>query len=143
MDATTMPAGTEAIERELRIEAPPETVFDFWTDPVRLATWMGRDVQFEARPGGAVRIDYNGEDVMLGSVVSLERPRRLVFTWGWQKPGDATPPGASTVEVTIEPDGTGSLLRLRHSGLVPEAIAGHTEGWDYFLGRLVSAVAPA
>jgi hypothetical protein len=41
--------------------------------------------------------------------------------------------------VTFEPDGEATLLRLRHRGLVPEAITGHAEGWDAFLPGLVSA----
>src|SRR6187200_1577181 len=44
------------IEREIRIEAPPRIVFGFFTDPERLARWMGRTVTLDASPGGAVRI---------------------------------------------------------------------------------------
>ena len=51
--------------------------------------------------------------------------------------------GASLVEVTFEPDGGGTVLRLRHSRLVPEAVGGHAEGWNYFLGRLTEALADA
>jgi hypothetical protein len=61
------------------------------------------------------------------------------MTWGWEAPGDATPPGGSTVEVNFEPDGDGTIVRLRHSGLVAEAVAGHAEGWDHFLSALVAA----
>jgi uncharacterized protein YndB with AHSA1/START domain len=139
----TSVASEGAIEREIRIAASPESVFDHWVDPVRLATWMGRDIVLEARPGGAYRIDYNGLDIASGSYVEVDRPHRLVMTWGWEAPGDPTPPGASLVEVTFEPDGGGTVLRLRHSRLVPEAVAGHAEGWDYFLGRLTEALADA
>jgi hypothetical protein len=67
--------------------------------------------------------------------------RAQTAAWGWEAPGALTPPGASLVEVTFEPDG--AVLRLRHSRLVPEAVAGHAEGWDYFLGRLTEALAHA
>jgi uncharacterized protein YndB with AHSA1/START domain len=129
-------AGESVIEREVRIAASPETVFDHWVDPARLATWMGRDIQLEPRPGGRYRIDYNGSDIASGTFVEVDRPHRLVMTWGWEAPGDATPPGASLVEVTFEADGAGTVLRLRHSGLVADAVGGHAEGWDHFLGRL-------
>jgi uncharacterized protein YndB with AHSA1/START domain len=141
MEASVAAEG--AIEREMRIGASPETVFDHWVDPVRLARWMGRDIVLEARPGGAYRIDYNGSDIASGSYVEVDRPHRLVMTWGWEASGDPTPPGASLVEVTFERDGDGTVLRLRHSMLVPEAVAGHAEGWDYFLGRLTEALADA
>ena len=130
----------EAIEREVRISARPETVFDLWIDPAQVVTWMGREATIDARRGGPLRLDYGGTDVVRGEIVEVDRPRRLVFTWGWEAAGDLTPPGASLVEVTIEPDGEGSILWLRHSGLVPEAIPGHAEGWDDFLGRLVERV---
>jgi len=98
---------------------------------------------FDARPGGAIRLDYGKGDVMLGTFVEVARPRRLVFTWGWEKPADPTPVAESRVEVDIEPDGTGSILRLRHSGLDPDAVAAHAQGWDHFLGRLVDLAATA
>jgi uncharacterized protein YndB with AHSA1/START domain len=135
VDVTTT-AAEGVIERELRIAARPETVFEFWTDPEKLAQWMGRNVRIDPRPGGEYRIDYNGSDIARGTFVELEPPLRLVLTWGWEAPGDPTPPGASRVEVTLVPDGDGTILRLRHSGLVAEAVTGHAEGWDQFLPGL-------
>ncbi len=125
------------IERELRIAARPETVFGFWTKPDMMARWMGRDVRLDARPGGAFRIDYNGSDIAAGTFVEIEPPTRIVLAWGWEMPGDPTPPGASTVEITFVPDGEGTILRLRHSGLAAEAVSGHADGWDQFLPGLV------
>ena len=132
---------TDVIERELQIAAPPETVFDFWTDPERLVRWMGRSATFEPRAGGRFRIDYNGSDIASGEILELDRPNRLVLTWGWEAPGDATPPGTSTVEVTFTAADDGTLLRLRHSGLSPAAIEGHAVGWDQFLPSLASVAA--
>jgi len=131
----------DVIERELRIAASPETVFDFWTDPDRIVRWMGRTATIEPRPGGTFRIDYNGSDIALGEIVEIDRPRRLVLSWGWEAIGDVTPPGASRVEVDLEPDGDGTILRLRHSGLAVEAVQGHSEGWDQFLPALAAAAA--
>jgi uncharacterized protein YndB with AHSA1/START domain len=139
MNETTVADGV--IERELRIAARPETVFSFWTDPARMAKWMGRDVRLDPRPGGEFRIDYNGSDIARGTFVEVDAPARLVLTWGWEAQGDLTPPGASTVEVTFEPDGEGTILRLRHSGLNAEAVAGHATGWDQFLPGLVEVAA--
>jgi uncharacterized protein YndB with AHSA1/START domain len=131
------------IEREIRIDARPETVFTFWTDPVKMARWMGRDVRLGARPGGELRIDYNGSDIASGAFVEVNPPTRLVLTWGWEAPGDPTPPGASRVEVDFVPDGTGTIVRLRHLGLPAEAVEGHAVGWDQFLPGLASAATAA
>lgn len=132
---------TDAIERQLHIAASPETVFDFWIDPERLVRWMGRTATVEPRPGGLFRLDYNGSDITSGAIVEIDRPHRLVLTWGWEAPGDPTPPGTSTVEVTFTPDGDGTLLRLRHSGLDQESHEGHAVGWDQFLPILASTAA--
>ena len=138
-ETTLVPDGL--IERELRIAASPETVFAFWTDPVRMAKWMGRDIRLDPRVGGEFRIDYNGSDIASGTFVEVDPPRRLVLTWGWEAAGDPTPPGASTVEVTLKRDGDGTILSLRHSGLSTDAVTGHAEGWDQFLPNLVSVAA--
>ena len=130
---------SQVLERQIRIGAAPETVFDLWIDPDQIVRWMGRSATLEPRPGGIFRIDYNGSDVVRGEFVEVDRPSRLVLTWGWEAGGDTVPPGASTVEVTFSPDGDGTILTVRHLGLPTDSIEGHGEGWDYFLPRLVEA----
>lgn len=76
---------------------------------------------------------------MRGEFVEVERPSRIVFTWGWEDPTDAVQPGGSTVEVTLAPEGDATLVRLRHLGLPEPSRNGHAEGWDHFLPRLVDA----
>jgi len=142
MDRAAAAVESGVIEREIRIEARPETVFAFWTDPEKMARWMGRDIRLDPRPGGELRIDYNGEDIASGRFVEVDAPSRIVLTWGWEAPGDPTPPGRSTVEVEFVPEGTGTIVRLRHSGLPADAVEGHAVGWDQFLPRL-SEVASA
>jgi hypothetical protein len=63
----------------------------------------------------------------------------VVFTFGWEAEGSPEPPGSTTVEVTLVPDGEGTLLRLVHSGVPEEIRGGSTEGWDHYLPRLVVA----
>ena len=129
-----------AVEREVRIAAPPAVVWTFWTDPARIVRWMGRTATLDPRPGGSIRIDYGSGHVMLGEVVELDPPKRLVLTWGWEDPAEAVQAGGSRVEVDLAADGDGTRLRLRHSGLPDGERDSHAEGWDYFLGRLAAAV---
>ena len=77
----------------------------------------------------------------VGEFVELDRPRRLVFTWGWEPGGQSTlPPAASTVEIELVPSDTGTTLRFRHYGLPDEASAqSHAHGWDHYLERLATA----
>jgi uncharacterized protein YndB with AHSA1/START domain len=129
-----------AVEVEVRIAASPETVFDFLVEPEKMIQWMGRSAILEPRPGGVFRCDMNGTDIARGEFVEVEPPRRAVFTWGWEAGGFPIEPGASTVEIQLEPDGEGTLLRLTHRDLPgPEAVRKHRVGWEHFVPRLASA----
>ena len=134
---------TEAtiIEREVRIAATPETVFSFFTEPEKYVRWKGQKAELDPRPGGVFRVDFDGKDIARGEFVEVEPCRRLVFTWGWEGEGHPIPPGSSIVEVTLEPDGDGTVVRLVHRDLPEAAVPKHAEGWDLFLPRLVEAVA--
>jgi uncharacterized protein YndB with AHSA1/START domain len=131
------------VEREVRIAARPETVFAFFTDRDKMVLWKGRGAELDPRPGGIYRVDINGRDVARGEYVEVDPPRRVVFTWGWEREGEghAVPPGSSRVEVSLEPDGDGTLVRLRHLGLPDEELEIHGQGWDLYLGRLAKAAA--
>ena len=129
-------AGDDRLEREATIAAPPDLVYAFWTDAERLARWMGRRAEVDARVGGAIRIDYGHGNVASGRFTELEPGRRIAFTFGWEAPGELVPPGASLVTVDLEPVGDGTRLRLVHTGLPTREVEGHGVGWDQFLPRL-------
>ena len=61
------------------------------------------------------------------------------FTFGWGGEGQVVAPGSTTVEITLTPDGDETLVRLRHYGLESEMVERHTEGWSFFMPRLVIA----
>jgi uncharacterized protein YndB with AHSA1/START domain len=123
-------------ERVLRIEARPEIVFAHFTDPARFAQWMGIDHKLDPVPGGVFRVNLNGQDVAAGEFVEVDPPRRIVFTWGWQESAEL-PPGSTTIEVDLVPDGSGTILHFTHRGLPPGPAESHAQGWDHFLPRLV------
>lgn len=130
-----------AITREIRIAARPETVFAFFTDPAKMIRWKGKNATLDPRPGGIYRVDVNGRNVARGEYLEIVPNRRLVFTWGWEDEGNPVPPGSSTVEVTLVPDGEGTILRLVHRDLPAEARAPHAHGWEHYLGRLTVSAA--
>jgi uncharacterized protein YndB with AHSA1/START domain len=45
-----------AVEVEHRVSGSPETVFAYFTDPVKHRRWMGAQVELDARPGGIYRV---------------------------------------------------------------------------------------
>lgn len=131
----------EAVEREVRIAARPETVFEFFTDQEKQLLWMGRRAELDARPGGIYLVEINDQSTARGEFVEIDAPNRVVFTFGWegQEAGSGVhgvPPGSSRVEITLEPEGDGTLVRLRHFGLPEEAREMHGQGWQLYLGRL-------
>lgn len=134
----------EAVEREVRIAARPETVFEFFTDQEKQLLWMGRRAELDARPGGIYLVEINDQATARGEFVEVDAPRRVVFTFGWdgQEAGSGehgVPPGSSRVEITLEPEGDGTLVRLRHLGLPEQAREIHGQGWQHYLDRLATA----
>src|SRR5215207_1594290 len=107
----------ETGELEVRIQARPETVFEFFVDPEKMRRWKGTEAELDPRPGGTYRVGgIAGGATVVGEFVEIDPPRRLVFTWGWE--GDEeVPPGSSTVEVTLTPDGDATVLHLVHRDL--------------------------
>lgn len=132
-----MATSAPAVVVERRIAAPPETVFSFFTDRDRWLTWQGVDAEIDPRPGGIFRMNVRGDGFASGRFIAVDPYTRIAFTWGWELDGSPVPPGSSIVEVHLEPDGTGTLLRLEHSGLPLPAFEWHIEGWTHYLNRLV------
>ena len=135
-----MAAAELTVSTEIRIEAPPETVFPFLTEPDKIVRWKGVDATVEAVPGGIYRVNVTGRNQAVGEYIEIDPPRRVVFTWGWEG-DDQLPPGSSTVTIELIPDGAGTLVRLTHSGLPTGADAAQLEGWEHFLPRLATVVA--
>ena len=137
-----MPApssGTEGIlEYETRIAASPEVVFEFFTDPTKMVQWMGTEATLDPRPGGVCRINPNGHAVMSGEFLEVDRPRRIVFTWGWENEQYTTPPQSTVVEVSLTREGEETIVRLVHRRLQPGAVAFHGAGWEHYLPRLAA-----
>lgn len=136
-----MPGGTEPLRNEVRIAAPPEVVFPYFTDPARMVSWMGVAALLDPRPGGTFRVEANGRDVVIGEYVEVDPPYRVVFTWGFEGAEPFVEPGSTRVEVTLERDGDGTVLTLSHHGLADGARDAHAQGWSHYLERLAPAAA--
>jgi uncharacterized protein YndB with AHSA1/START domain len=136
-----MPSATDPLRHDVRIAAPPDVVFRFFTDPARIVQWMGVAALLEPRPGGAFRVEANGRDVVVGEYLEVDPPHRVVFSWGFEGAERIVAAGTTRVEVTLRPDGDGTLLTLLHHDLPDHARAAHGEGWVHYLARLAPAAA--
>jgi uncharacterized protein YndB with AHSA1/START domain len=141
-----------AFRLERTFAATPEEVFDAWTSPVVLGrwwaaapTWTSPGCEVDLRVGGRYvlrMLDDDGElHVVGGEYREVTRPRRLVFTWCWQREGGPHPGHVSLVTVEFHSDGDGTTVVLEHSGLASqESREGHGEGWRACLDNLARRV---
>jgi uncharacterized protein YndB with AHSA1/START domain len=130
---------TDPVTATIHIDAPPEKVWEYFTQPGALVRWMGEYALAEAQPGGRFAVDIQGVPVR-GRFLSLDAPRRLLIGWG-HAGSDQLPPGTSTVEVRLTPDGSGTRVDLEHRDLPPALQPGHAAGWAHYLARLAAAAA--
>jgi uncharacterized protein YndB with AHSA1/START domain len=141
----TTQATTEPIVHERHIDASPETVFAFFTDPEKLTRWLAAEATLDPRPGGVCWQTHAGRDGvayrMRGEFVEVAFPTRVVLTWGFENENRDVRPGSSTVEVTLEPRDGGTWLRLVHRDLPQSERGDHDGGWATMLDRLAAAVA--
>ncbi len=125
------------VNREIFIQASPETVFRFLTDAKEILKWIGVRAELEARPGGIFRVSPNGRDLIRGEFVEVIPYTKVTFTWGYENAGEDRPSaGSTTVEITLEARDEGTLLRLRHVGLEGASRERHAAGWPHYLSRL-------
>lgn len=129
-----------ALNREILIEADRETVFGFFTDAARWATWWGAGSTVEARPGGAVRIQHSNGLVSDGEVLEVSAPERFVFTFSLH--GERLIPAEdSRVTIRLEQQADGTMLRLTHEVADPVIRDLMVQGWRFHFSLFANAVA--
>jgi uncharacterized protein YndB with AHSA1/START domain len=135
----------DRIERTLQLTHPPERVWAALTTAEGLGTWFGNHAEVDLRVGGQVRLTWDSGDSATLTLVRLDAPR--VIAWTWRLEGiPEDDPRRTTVEFTLEPAGSGTTLTMVESGFaqLPDAGAhdraysGNTEGWTHELGELVA-----
>lgn len=141
-----------SIERELRIDATPEVVYEVISSPEHIREWWPDEAELDPVPGGTGTItfgDPTGPDaaVVPLTVVEADPPRRFSFRWVHDEGEAAGPDNSLLVTFDIVPSGDGTLLRFKETGfrergweaaVLEEAYLDHARGWDVFLPRLVA-----
>jgi uncharacterized protein YndB with AHSA1/START domain len=140
-----------SIERELRIDASPDVVFEVISSPEHLREWWPDSAELEPVPGATGVItfgDPTAPDAKIAPLTVLEAdaPRRFAFRWVYDE-GPATETNSLLVTFDLFPSGEGTLLRFKETGfrerwpeaaVLEEAYLDHVRGWDIFLPRLVT-----
>ena len=121
-----------ALERTVFIRATRGTVFRFFTDSARWASWWGAGSTIDPRHGGAVLIKLPGGVEVTGEVLELIPPERIVFTYGFAS-GAPIPPGGSRVTIHLEPQDEGTRLMLTHEFADGAVRDSFLQAWRYQL----------
>jgi uncharacterized protein YndB with AHSA1/START domain len=140
-----------SIERELRIDAAPEVVYEVISSPEHLPEWWPDGAELDPVPGATGAITFGdptapGATIVPLTVLEADPPRRFAFRWAYDE-GPATETNSYLVTFDLVPSGDGTLLRFKETGfrergweaaVLEEAYLDHVRGWDHFLPRLVT-----
>jgi uncharacterized protein YndB with AHSA1/START domain len=134
------------LKLERHFEASPERLFDAWTDPSVTSQWLFttaasevHQAHLDVRVGGQWEIvdRRDGTDYRaIGEYLEIDRPRRLVFTFGMPQFSDAF----TTVTVEIRPDAAGSTMTVAQAGLPLEHVPATEDGWRAMFDELANVL---
>jgi uncharacterized protein YndB with AHSA1/START domain len=128
------------LDRSIVVHAEPTIVFRFFQENERWASWWGAGSTIEPRTGGRVLIRHaDGVDVV-GEVLEVDAPERIVFSYGFLD-RRAAPAGESRVTIGLEPLGHSTRLRLTHEFNDAAARDEHVQGWRFQLSIFANVVA--
>jgi uncharacterized protein YndB with AHSA1/START domain len=125
-----------AVNRQIRIDAPPQDVYDAWADPQRIAAWFVDHAEGVAAPGALMTWVFDAFKLRLPvPIVEASPPNRLVMA------GDRPAGLPFLQEVIIERDGGETLLRIVNSGFsdaseADDEFEGVESGWQLALATL-------
>jgi uncharacterized protein YndB with AHSA1/START domain len=73
--------GVPPIIKEMTLSAPPEALFDAYTDPSHLEKWFAQTATIDLNKGGAGRFEFGRGLAAEGRVLEAVRPHRFIWTW--------------------------------------------------------------
>ena len=126
------------IDKSIFIDAQPEHVYRLLIDAESLMEWMAPSARSDPRPGGELTWTHQAGDSVIGQFIELVPERRVVFSFGWDRPDVEVPAGSTIVEIDLTPQRGGTLLRLVHRGLDGAMAEAHDGGWTNYLARLAA-----
>lgn len=143
-----------SLHREYLLPAPPQQVFDAWTDPVALLQWWcpgparATHAELDVRTGGRYEIRMTagprGEpQVVSGEYVAVEPPHRLVMTWHAQGTPHDNGAVASLLTIELHAHPHGTRLALLHERLPAGSESSYSGGWGAVLQALDRFLQPA
>ena len=134
----------DVVTCEVFIAAPRERVFQAISDPHQAVQWWGQggkyrmsEFKMDVRVGGKWSCSGSsatmGDMKIHGEFLEVDPPRSLAYTWtsSWM-------PVSTEVRWELEEQGSGTVLKLTHSGFAgnAEQAKNHSIGWTSVIGWL-------
>ena len=105
----------DAIEREIVIDAPPGVVWSIVTEARYVAGWFSDEAEIDLRPDGRMLLTWHEHGAYEGRVEKVDPPRLFAFRWQ-TRAAEFSETVSTLVVMTLEPEGTGTRLRVVESG---------------------------
>lgn len=108
-----------AVDHSVFIDVPPERVYETLTTASSWDAWFTKGMSLDLRIGGDIifRWDHWGPDHVTaedyGRILEFIPNRKFVFLWNLQE-------GGTTVTLSLEPRGGGTVLRITDVGYTSE-----------------------
>lgn len=145
----------DAIEKDILIDAPVETVYRVITEPGQISQWFADAADLDPVPGGLGSLTFEDRATTQRMTVRLtvtaaEPPHRLAYRWDYPDGEQPAEGNSLLVEFTLAAEGAGTRLRVTESGFA--ALRGpdtdkagyyeaHDKGWGVHLANLQGYVA--
>ena len=128
--------GKGAVRMQDRFDTDIDDVWSAFTDPRRLARWLG-EVEGDLHLGGEFRAHFFASGWEgTGRVETCEPPRRLlVTTWAADQPDE------HVIEVTLAGEGDHAILVLEERGMPLDHLAGYGAGIQVHVEDLAAHLA--
>lgn len=139
MPLVTVSADDDRVDVTWSLTVAPAHAWDGLSSARGLHRWLGELIDGEIAPNSTFTIDH-GQGYPCSSTVEIFEPG-LALAYSWKFPDEPY----SRVEWRIEPQDTGTLLHLNHSGLGDLADS-YRDGWlahlIYLEGHLLDTPLP-
>lgn len=151
-EVTTIARTPESsIHLEQHVAAPVERVFEAWTDPRLMATWLApsdefgpteAEVDLQVDGSFEIRMRPPGQEqpsIASGQYCRVKAPHTLSFTWGWSSPHFDT----HETQITLDFHSRGATtdVTLTHERFRDRARRdSHAKGWQGCLERLARVI---
>ncbi|MBC7543555.1 MAG: SRPBCC domain-containing protein [Candidatus Sericytochromatia bacterium] len=138
------------IKLKVQLPLPAMAIWQMWTNPEQVVTWLAATANIEPRQGGRYELFWDEapeHNSTLGCrITALEPYSRMAFTWRGPEHLEALMPAGSTaVELRFTGDHQSAALYLHHTGWGEgadwtEAREWQLEAWKNALGGLKALV---